>query len=375
MSIAAILNGVSSDFSYNENSDFFARFIAPDARILVVDDINTNLKVAEGLLLPYKMKVDLCKSGMEAIEAMKTTQYDLVFMDHKMPEMDGIETTQRIRAQGETEPYYKEVPIIALTANAVSGTKEMFMSMGFNDFMSKPVNTVGLNAILEKWLPKEKRLSSPAEKNKPAQQNEDQAGNRIKIEGIDSKKGILMSGGTIEHYLETLTLFSKDGQEKIKEIEACLKTGNLPLYTVHVHGLKSAAAAIGADDLSEAAKALEMAGDQNNLSFIEEQNDSFLEDLQLLLDKINNSLSVYEKNKESNTGPQNMELLKKELIRMKAALDILDAGVINDGLEKLRTIPQTKEIGTLIKNISDCILMAEYDDAIIMIESLLREVN
>jgi CheY-like chemotaxis protein len=108
------------------------------------------------------MRVDLCKSGVTAIEAMKTNRYDVVFMDHKMPGMDGIETTLMLRTMGEEDPYFKEVPVIALTANAVSGLKEMFLEHGFNDFLSKPIDTVKLNAALERWIPKDKQESSHA---------------------------------------------------------------------------------------------------------------------------------------------------------------------------------------------------------------------
>jgi CheY-like chemotaxis protein len=134
-----------------------AQFSAHKARILVVDDIGTNLKVAEGLMLPYKMKIDMCFSGAEAIDAVTKNRYDLVFMDHMMPEMDGIEATKLIREKGSENLHYAELPIIALTANAVSGTKEMFLSNGFNDFLSKPIDTIKLNAILGKWIPKEKQ--------------------------------------------------------------------------------------------------------------------------------------------------------------------------------------------------------------------------
>jgi CheY-like chemotaxis protein len=157
LTIANILNGTAGDFSYSTHNEYIARFTAPDAIVLVVDDVVTNLKVANGLLLPYKMRVDLCKSGVTAIEAMKMNRYDIVFMDHKMPGMDGIETTLKIRSMGDEDPYYKEVPIVALTANAILGTKEMFIENGFNDFLSKPIDTVKLNAVLEKWIPKAKQ--------------------------------------------------------------------------------------------------------------------------------------------------------------------------------------------------------------------------
>jgi signal transduction histidine kinase/CheY-like chemotaxis protein len=159
LSIANILNGTTGNFSYSTHNEDIARFTAPDAIVLVVDDVVTNLKVANGLLLPYKMRVDLCKSGETALEAMKMNRYDLVFMDHKMPGMDGIETTLKIRSMGDEDPYYKEVPVVALTANAVTGTKEMFLENGFNDFLSKPIDTVKLNSVLEKWIPETKQKS------------------------------------------------------------------------------------------------------------------------------------------------------------------------------------------------------------------------
>ena len=130
-------------------------FTAPNARVLVVDDIEVNLAVAEGMLYPYNMHVDLCLSGAEAIEKAKQYHYDLIFMDHMMPEMDGIEAAKRIRKLGEEDAYYRDLPIIALTANAIDGMKEMFLENGFSDFLSKPIDQIKLNTILAKWIMKE----------------------------------------------------------------------------------------------------------------------------------------------------------------------------------------------------------------------------
>jgi CheY-like chemotaxis protein len=163
--IANIFNNISERFVYNEGKEFAARFTAVDAKVLVVDDINTNLKVVSGLLLPYEMEIDLCTSGAEAINAVQLNDYDLVFMDHKMPEMDGVETTQHIRAW-EAEKKRDRLPVVALTANAVSGMREMFLQNGFDDFLSKPIDTVMLNAILKKWVPKEKQADSALESGK-----------------------------------------------------------------------------------------------------------------------------------------------------------------------------------------------------------------
>jgi PAS domain S-box-containing protein len=160
ISIANILNGKTDKFSYDDKNELIVSFTAPQANILVVDDIITNLNVAKGLLSPYEAQITLCKSGMMALNAIKSNRYDLIFMDHRMPEMDGIETTRRIRAMGDQDPYYTNVPIIALTADAVSGVKEMFLENGLNDFLSKPIDTIKLNSVLERWIPREKQHGS-----------------------------------------------------------------------------------------------------------------------------------------------------------------------------------------------------------------------
>ncbi|GHU39524.1 hypothetical protein FACS1894190_04590 [Spirochaetia bacterium] len=137
------------------------RFTAPGARVLVVDDIATNLAVAEGLIEPYLIELTTCISGREAVELVKRHEYDLVFMDHMMPGMDGIEATAAIRewekAQAEAGKRRPQIPIIALTANAITGMKEMFLEKGFDDYLSKPIEIAKLNKILEKWIPEEMR--------------------------------------------------------------------------------------------------------------------------------------------------------------------------------------------------------------------------
>jgi CheY-like chemotaxis protein len=163
MILANVLNDVTDRPSRDRADEF--RFVAPEAGVLIVDDINTNLIVARGLMVPFKMRIDVCKSGKDAIEMVQETRYDIIFMDHMMPEMDGIEATGRIRALENGGGYYKNVPIIALTANAVSGMKEMFLKNGMNDFLAKPIETAKLNNILEAWIPAEKKKPwSEAEK-------------------------------------------------------------------------------------------------------------------------------------------------------------------------------------------------------------------
>jgi CheY-like chemotaxis protein/HPt (histidine-containing phosphotransfer) domain-containing protein len=350
-------------------------FTAPDARILVVDDIHTNLKVAEGLMLPYKMQVDMCRSGRDAIDTVVYKHYDLIFMDHKMPDMDGVEATLNIRKMGEKWPYYKNVPVIALTANAVSGTREMFLENGFDDFMSKPIDTVKLNAILRKWIPKEKQKSATGDDSALDVKNGQGAESGIAIEGLDVNRGIFLSGGTEEIYLETLAIFLKDGNEKIKDIKSCLESGNLSLYTIHVHALKSASANVGADRLSETAKSLELAGAKNDFSFISSNTGSFLADLEQLLKNISGFLSAQTLKSEEEKNTNDKEKLLSAFVELKIALDTLDAGIMNRTIDDMRKIAQTNEIRNVVNDISEKILIGEYDEASALIESLLLEMN
>ena len=370
ISIANLINGSSSNFSYNETKELYVRFSAPDARILIVDDISTNLKVAEGLLIPYEMTVDVCSSGLEAIDMLKATHYDLVFMDHKMPGMDGIETTKFIRMMGEENPYFGEVPVIALTANAVAGTREMFLESGFNDFMSKPIDTAKMNMILEKWLPGEKQQGTSYEViSIPTPYEIDST---IHIEGVDTGTGIFLSGGKPELYIETLAAYYRDGLEKIRKIKSCLETEEIDLYTIHVHALKSASANIGAFNISEEAKALENAGEEKDLLYIEKHNDIFLLDLKLLLDNISLVLAAYRKSLEEGSNMESAASIKPDLEKLKDGIISLDAGTINRIIESLKDYTLPDELSNKITEISDCILFAEFDKAIILIDSILE---
>jgi len=348
----------------NGNDNTVIRFNAPKAKILVVDDIDTNLKVADGLMQPYKMQIDLCLNGFAAIEAVKENIYDLVFMDHMMPEMDGIEVTKYIREIDSKNPYYANLPIIALTANAVSGTREMFLANGFNDFLSKPIDTVKLNTILTKWIPKEKQEKLEAN----VIDANDSESTDMKIDGIDIKKGISMTGGTLKGYTQTLAVFQKDGIKKIDEIKKSLEMGNYSLYATYVHALKSASASIGALDLSETAKSLEMAGKQGDLNYIKLHNRKFLTALEILINNINTALLANKKNEQEGSG--DFETLKKELHKLREAIDIFDSDAIYKATESLQAFTQMENIGANVENILQKVLIGEYEEVTSMIAKI-----
>jgi len=376
VTVANVLNGVSDNSHYGAKAESFTRFIAPDARVLVVDDTNTNLRVAEGLLAPYKMRVDTCRSGPEAIEAVQTERYDAVFMDHMMPGMDGLEATKRIRAIHCDSDYYRKLPIIALTANAVTGAREMFLSEGLNDFISKPIDVSKLKSVLDKWIPQELRKSPTEVIATTGESDDDIDIRKIKIDGVDLEKGLSISGGKGTHYIRTMTMFYEDGFEKIKEIRNCMETGDMQLYATHVHGLKSAAASIGAAAVSEEARALEAAWKENNEIYINEHNAKFLMNLEALLHNIGKLLDDIEAMKKKKGGGHvDTDMLKTELAKLKTAMENFDSETIDSATNTLIEYEQAEYFGDKIKNILQNVLIGEYDDALNQIDRLLEKLG
>jgi signal transduction histidine kinase/HPt (histidine-containing phosphotransfer) domain-containing protein/ActR/RegA family two-component response regulator len=341
-------------------------FAAPDAKVLLVDDIATNLKVAVGLLSPYGMRITTCESGAEAVKAVSEEPFDLVFMDHMMPDMDGVETTTRIRELDGGR--LADLPIIALTANAVSGMKEMFLSYGFDDFLSKPIDTMKLSMILERWIPDGKKVAAA-----DAGVFDTSSGAvNIEIVGIDAKKGVAMSGGTVQSYLQTLAVFCKDGRKKIDEMKKALERDDLHLYTTYVHALKSAAANVGALKLSESARVLETAGKEKNRGFISNNNKKILGELEQILDDIDKYLAA---NAETQSWDVDLDTVKNELTKLKTAIEHMNASAINEAVKQLKLAIGVKNIGAAIDCILQSTLVGEYDEAAELADRLLKSLS
>jgi CheY-like chemotaxis protein len=277
--VANVLNNTdtSSKESYIKRGG--GKFTAPSAKVLIVDDINTNLFIAKGLMSPYQMQIDTVLSGKQALQMLKQNRYDIVFMDEKMPEMNGIEATAHIRELGKYNPFYKKLPVIALTANVMLSSEDVYLKHGFNDFLAKPIDTGKLNTILEKWIPRSKKSTLGSEKKATASKHA--------IEGLNTENGIKNSGGDYEFYMESLAVFYEDGILKLDEIKNSFENGNIHDYSIYVHAIKSAAANIGADRISEAATILEAAADRGDMDYIKAHTAGFLADLKELLDVIN----------------------------------------------------------------------------------------
>ncbi|GHV36679.1 hypothetical protein AGMMS49546_02480 [Spirochaetia bacterium] len=274
--LANALNGAELE-NYREKEG--VKFIAPDAKVLIVDDIMVNLHVARGLLSPYQMDISSCTSGREAIALVQQTRFDIVLMDYMMPEMDGIETAAAIRAlEGD---YFRDLPIIALTANTVSGMREQFIEKGFNDFISKPIEIAKMDDIIHRWIPKEKQRITEPVQPPPAP-----AVPALQIEGIDTAQGILLTGGTESDYRTVLLIFLEDTENMFNSLSRTIGEAEAPVFTRQVHSLKGTLAMIGAAALSAEAAALEAAGRAGDLGAIAEKLPGFYKRIRELTGRI-----------------------------------------------------------------------------------------
>ncbi|MBO6242416.1 MAG: response regulator [Butyrivibrio sp.] len=269
--------------AYNEavrdTHDYRETFHAPNARILVVDDTKTNLTVVEGLLRKTQITVDTATSGMEALEMVSQNKYDIIFLDHRMPEMDGIQTFHAMEEMSGN--LNKKTPVIALTANAVSGSRKMYVKEGFTNYMSKPVDPLKLEDMIMSYLPSFK-VSRPGDKDFVSNEEKEEETDReamqdiLKINGVDVESAIARCGSA-EVAKEVMKDFKLAIDERSGLIERYESEGNIKNYTIYVHGLKSSARAIGALDLADRAEYLEQCGNDGNVDEIKKLTPELLE--------------------------------------------------------------------------------------------------
>jgi signal transduction histidine kinase/HPt (histidine-containing phosphotransfer) domain-containing protein/ActR/RegA family two-component response regulator len=255
-------------------------FRAPEARILVVDDTLANLTVIKGLLKPTKVKVDLAESGYEALEKVCENRYHIIFMDHRMPKMDGIETLHAMQEMEEN--LNKDVPVYALTANVISGAREMYFKEGFAGYLPKPIDSARLEDTIMKNLP-EDIIIRPGddgfEDNLAGDgiscEDLEAIGIMTKLEGIDFDTGSSNCGGP-SALMEVATDFALSIDAKASAIEDAWQNEDYENYTTFVHGLKSSARVIGATDLSNLAAYLEQCGNDKDIDEINKRTPELL---------------------------------------------------------------------------------------------------
>ncbi len=327
LNLAAVFNGENMLNLHNNNGSDEMRFTAREANVLIVDDNGINLTVAEGLLKPLEMHIDTASSGKMAITMVQEKDYDLIFMDHMMPEMDGVETTHSIRELGGK---YLDIPILALTANALSGVKEMFIQEGMNDFVPKPIEIRTIASKIKQWLPQEKVHMLTQEEMK--EQDTDKMP-EIVLEGIDIKQGMSFAG-TVELYKKVLRDYYVVIEKKANLIAEYERNDEIEAYTIEVHALKSASRLIGAEKLATLAERLEEAGNEGNIELIHEKTEKML----LMYRNYQNILKDYAPTKEKEKGK---EKISKQIVislcdQLAEAADMLDLDTMEMLVKELK---------------------------------------
>lgn len=350
------INNIDLDETDFENDDF--SFIAPDAHILIVDDNPVNLTVAKGLLEPIKMNIDTASSAAEAIDMIHHLKYDIIFMDHMMPEVDGVEATHIIR---RLVPSYDDVPIIALTANAIGGAKEMFIREGMNDFIAKPIDIKDALSKLRRWLPKGKIThvdKTEAADNGGQAEADRGAPDILKIGELNVKQALQLLG-TEKLYLTVLKEYYGAIDKKAGTIRGHKEAGRWRDYTVEVHSLKSTSRQIGAEHLSDVAAELEKAGNDGNIALINEKTDEMLKEYLGLKD----ILKPYfpDVSDGSDEKPAGSAEIMRMLRHMREALDTFDTLRIDEIIEEMSKYSYDSENAEFFERIKSSASASDID--------------
>lgn len=329
-------------------------FTAKGCKVLVVDDNLINRKVARSFLQTYGLEIIEAESGMEAIELVHRTQFDIIFMDHMMPMMDGIEAVQIIRRDcGENG----RLPVvIALTANAMEGVRENFLANGFQDFITKPIDRRAMHMALLKWIPEENRVAGGSWMDN-LQANND-IFQKITIEGIDTDEMAVHYSGSLEEYNELLALYCLDGQRKLKVLQELWEERDYEGYGIEVHALKSASANVGAMRVSSRAKEQEKAVNRGDLTFVDSHASKLLAEYEEQLGHIQDYLEKNRKEESINVIKKTIE--KAELLQeMESALDSLEDF-------------QAKECAHKIEGLLECQLETDTEAALEKVKEQLK---
>jgi PAS domain S-box-containing protein len=317
----------------------------PYGRILLVDDVETNLYVARGLMAPYGLSIETAESGIEAIEKIKGgAVFDIIFMDHFMPEMDGIEATKIIRDHGYTRP------IVALTANALTGQMEVFLANGFDAFISKPIDIRQLNSTLNKLV----RDRHPQEEVEAARRLKDTLRNRSG--GVESEA---LPGSQLAEF------FMRDAKKAISILEAIhtnnyRRNNDMQMFIITVHAMKSALANIGEKVLSDAAYRLEQAGRDGDTAIIMDEVPIFIRNLYAVIKKIS---SKDEKREKVELTDEDQSYLRKKLAVIQKACAVYDNKAAKETLAELKEKPWPPQVNELLNIISGHLLHSDFEEA------------
>ncbi|MCL2196177.1 MAG: ATP-binding protein [Treponema sp.] len=326
------------------------REFMPYGRVLIVDDVETNLYVAKGLMAPYGLSIDTAISGFETIEKIREgAEYDIIFMDHMMPKMDGIEATKIIRSLGYTKP------VVALTANALTGQAEMFIKSGFDEFISKPIDIRQLNMTLNRMV----RDKYPSEIVEAARKQKENLVNGINQQAVEP---------------QLAEFFIRDAKKAAAVMEAifinkCRRSDDLSMLVINIHAMKSALANVGEKDLSEEASKLEHAGREKDIKIILTELPAFLESLYGVIYRFETKIQEKEKSSEGD-----FSLLKGKLLEIRDACSIYNKKAAKDTLSRLKENSWPEAVKEHLDILSGFLIHSEFDEAVKAIEDYTNQI-
>lgn len=365
--------------------DYHEKFIAPMGRILIVDDNAMNLAVAQGLLKGTRLQIDVAASGEECLELIKRKTYHLICMDHMMPVMDGVQTLHAIRAL-EGNPS-RDIPVIALTANAVAGARELYLKEGFQDYLTKPIDADKFENMLIEYLPdnvvyltNNRNISDEYEQTQEEGDGEfDIRESQLYLMGFNLRNGLRYMGGDKALYGKVLRDFHSILQEKETALKDFLQKGDMPGYTIIVHSLKGNARNVGADDLADEAFELEKMAKAGQLEDVTVRSPILFG----MMNTMRNSLRVYLETEDAageKSGQQELEesagsITEDEWTRalqeLAARLDDFDGESAAAKLRELKRYDRPESDKKMLRLCEKAIKDYAYDIALEVVNAVL----
>lgn len=353
-------------------------FRAPDARVLVVDDSSVNLMIVEGLLKKTQMQLDMVESGKAAIEKSNEVKYDIILLDHMMPEMDGVETLKHLR--NDEGSLNKDSIIIALTANVIEGARETYLDAGFTDYLGKPIEPEKLEAAVKNYLPKELLITEGwIEEEEPQDFEEDDF---VDVNDINSPKedefitklrsvkainpdtGLEYSG-SLELYKKVVGEFADTGRSRADMIQEYFEDDDVRNYTIQVHALKSASRIIGAAAVSRLAAALEAAGNGNDMVRIKNGTPELLKMYRELVSQLEPLME-----NDDNLPLIDENELKDAIASIREMADGFDFDSVDCVMEQLKNYKMPDNFKDFYKNLKNLVAEVARDDILLLIDNL-----
>ena len=350
-----------------ERKVYKEKFTAPDANVLVIDDNPMNLVVFKSLLKQTRINVDTANSGDEGLVLAYDKKYDVIFFDHMMPEKDGIETLHEMRTQ-DKNPNVK-TPSVCLTANAISGAREFYINAGFDDYLTKPIDSEKLESLLISYLPKDKIITDIMgfdEQDDGKDDLDDELLSLNENDWIDVRIGLANSGSK-DAYMPLLKIFYESMEEKADEIEGFYRDGNLKDYTIKVHALKSSARLIGAMEFGEKAQELENAGKSDDIEFIRKHHEVFMDELRSFKEPL---AALFEKGGSDEDKPEaDPALMSGVFEEIKSAADDMDCDRLESVFEEMEDYRIPADDKELFDRLKDAAGMFDYDAILELLNS------